>query len=205
MPDTTSPVATEFFGLPPASLALLEDARRLAAEFAPRAGEVRRHLIHHGEMHPELWAAFREREWPGLVLPAVHGGADGGLLGMSLVLEAFAEQNIMLWMPVLSAAVGHAIAQVGPESLQREWLGRIASGDALLAMAATEPQVGHNLFAPPPRSGARTITSSSPGSSASRPASTWRIACSSSAALRGPRKARRRGTPRCYSIRTATA
>jgi acyl-CoA dehydrogenase len=143
MTDTIAPTTPEAFGLSAALAELQEDALQVAAEFAPAAREIRRHLIDHGEMHPDLWAAFCDRGWPGLVLPAHHGGADGGLLGMSIVLEAFAAHNILLWMPVLSSAIGYAIAQADPQSAL---LDRVASGDALLAMAATEPQVGHNLF-----------------------------------------------------------
>ena len=65
---------------------------------------------------------------------------------MTVVLEAFAAQNIFLWMPVLSSAVAYAISQVGPEAARARWLRRVADGRAFLAMAATEPAVGHNLF-----------------------------------------------------------
>jgi alkylation response protein AidB-like acyl-CoA dehydrogenase len=136
----------EPFGLAPVHAQMQADARAVAAELAPRAREIRRHLLDHGEMHPELWAAFCDRGWPGVVLPAQYGGAEGGLLGMTVVLEAFAEQNMVLWMPVLSAAIAHAISEVGPETAKEEWLGRIAAGDAFFGMAATEPQVGHNMF-----------------------------------------------------------
>ncbi|QPP10266.1 acyl-CoA/acyl-ACP dehydrogenase [Streptomyces bathyalis] len=136
----------EPFGLAPGHAQLQADARAVAAEFAPRAREVRQHLLDHSEMHPELWAAFCDRGWPGLILPAEYGGTEGGLLGMTVVLEAFAEQNMVLWMPVLSAAIAYAISQVGPGPAKEAWLGRIASGDSLFGMATTEPQVGHNLF-----------------------------------------------------------
>jgi alkylation response protein AidB-like acyl-CoA dehydrogenase len=62
------------------------------------------------------------------------------------VLEALAATNVVLWMPVLSAAIGHAIAQVGPIGARERWLGPIASGEVSLALAATEPGCGHNLF-----------------------------------------------------------
>lgn len=97
-------------------------------------------------MHPQLWASFCEHGWPGLVLPAEHGGTEGGLLGMSLVLEAFAERGIVLWMPVLSTAIAHAIAQVGSHPASGQWCARVASGQALLAMAVTESHSGHNIF-----------------------------------------------------------
>jgi alkylation response protein AidB-like acyl-CoA dehydrogenase len=145
---TSSTVAIDAvpFGLPPTHARLQADAREVAARFAPRAREVRQHFLDHGELHPDLWSIFSERGWAGLVLPTECGGAEGGLLGMTLVLEAFAQQNVLLWMPVLSAAIAYAISQAGPEPARRTWLGRVARGDALLAMAATEAHSGHNVF-----------------------------------------------------------
>jgi alkylation response protein AidB-like acyl-CoA dehydrogenase len=132
--------------LSPAHTRLREQARDVAGHWANRAREVRQYLLDHHEMHPQLWASFCEHGWPGLVLPAEYGGAEGGLLGMSLVLEAFAERGIVLWMPVLSAAVAHALVQAGPESARRQWCAPVARGQALLAMAVTESHSGHNIF-----------------------------------------------------------
>jgi alkylation response protein AidB-like acyl-CoA dehydrogenase len=125
---------------------LQAEARNLAGQWAHRAREVRQHLLDHHEMHPQLWATFCAKGWPGLVVPAEFGGTEGGLLGMSLVLEALAAQGIVLWMPVLSCAIAHAIAQVGISATGQKWCRRLARGEALLAMAATEPHAGHNLF-----------------------------------------------------------
>lgn len=145
---TMTHVATqsEPFALSPAHAQLQAEARTIAAEFGSRAREIRQHLLDHGQMHPQLWTLFRERGWPGLVLPDEYGGTGGGLLAMTLVLEAFAEQNIVLWMPVLSAAIAHAIRQAGPDIARQAWLRRIARGEIFMAMATTEPQVGHNVF-----------------------------------------------------------
>ena len=137
---------TALLELSPLHTRLREQARDVAAQWATRARDVRQHLLDHHEMHPQVWASFREHGWPGLVLPPEYGGTEGGLLGMALVLEAFAERGIVLWMPVLSAAIGHAIAEVGPQPACRHWCTRVASGEALLAMAVTESHSGHNIF-----------------------------------------------------------
>ncbi|MBH0776798.1 acyl-CoA dehydrogenase family protein [Nocardia bovistercoris] len=138
--------ATTPFELSAEHRAIQAAARDLAAEFAPRAAEIRGHLIDHGEMHPGLWERFRANGWAGLLIPSEHGGAEGGLLGAALVLEAFAERGIVLWMPVLSTAVAYAIDRVGPDRAREHWLPRIAAGASHLAMAATEPDTGHNVF-----------------------------------------------------------
>ncbi|WP_019926780.1 acyl-CoA dehydrogenase family protein [Nocardia sp. BMG111209] len=137
-----SPIRTEYFELPADLTRLQTRAQQVAATFADRAAEVRRHLLDHAEIHPELWNAFRDNGWTRLALP----GAEGSLLGLALVLEAFAAEGIVLWLPVLSTAVAHALAQTGPRELRDVWLPRIADGTAHLGMAATEPHSGHNLF-----------------------------------------------------------
>src|SRR3954464_9384688 len=114
-------------------------AREIGAAFAERAGEVRTHLLEKGEQHPELWAALCRRGWPGLCVPPDHGGTQGGLLGYALVMEALAASGVPLWMPVLTAAIGHSIAVAGPDTARERWLEHIASGEVLLALAATEP------------------------------------------------------------------
>lgn len=147
---TTTPSAindTGTFVLSARHTAIQADARQLATRFADRAGDVRQHFLDHSAIHPELWADFRRHGWPGMALPAEYGGADGGLLGTALVLETLAADNITLWMPVLSAAIAHAMHLAGPGACGPPGLlRRVASGDAQLAMATTESHSGHNVF-----------------------------------------------------------
>jgi len=134
------------FALPPFHADLQAQAEELASRFAARHREVRLHPFEHRELHPELWQEISERGWPGLLVPSAHGGSEGGLLAYLVVMEALAASNLILWMPVLSAAIGHAIAQVGPDSARQRWLPRIAAGETFLALAVTEPECGHNVF-----------------------------------------------------------
>jgi alkylation response protein AidB-like acyl-CoA dehydrogenase len=134
------------FELPPFHAELQAQARELAARFAARHREIRSYPFEHGAQHPELWQEIRERGWAGLLVAPADGGSEGGLLALVLVMEALAESNLILWMPVLTAAIGHAIAQVGPAPARERWLSPIASGESLLALAVTEPQCGHNVF-----------------------------------------------------------
>jgi acyl-CoA dehydrogenase len=134
------------FTLPAAAAEAQAQAQELASRFSGRHREVRRHPFEHGELHPELWGEISERGWPGLLVPQAHGGSDGGLLAYLVVMEALAAQNLILWMPVLSAAIGHAIAEVGPDSARERCLPGIASGESFLALAVTEPECGHNVF-----------------------------------------------------------
>ena len=134
------------FDLPPFQAEARAEAEDLAARFADRHRAVRLHPFEHGELQPELWKEIVDRGWPGLLVPSAHGGSDGGLLTYVVVMEALAASNLILWMPVLTAAIGHAIAEVGPEHARERWLDRTASGETFLALAVTEPQCGHNVF-----------------------------------------------------------
>src|SRR5882757_9181908 len=122
------------FALPAPHAEVQAQAEELASRFAERHREIRMHPFEHGELHPELWHEISGRGWPGLIVPAAHGGSEGGLLAYLVVMEALAVQNLILWMPVLSAAIGHAIAEVGPDSARERWLPRIASGETFLAV-----------------------------------------------------------------------
>src|ERR1700685_4285038 len=138
--------ASDPFALPALAGESREQAQELAARFAGRAREVRLHGLEHDEIYPQLWQEFSGHGWAGLVIPSELGGTEGGLLGACVVLEALAASNLVLWMPVLSTAIAHAIATVGPAYAQEQWLERVAGGHAHLATAITEPKVGHNVF-----------------------------------------------------------
>jgi acyl-CoA dehydrogenase len=136
----------EPFALPTAHERLRAEAAELAARFASRHREVRLHALEHGELHPELWSEVAKRGWPGLLIGAERGGSDGGLLAYAVVLEALAAENLVLWAPVLDSAIAHAISEVGPDRAREDWLERVATGEAHLALAVTEPECGHNVF-----------------------------------------------------------
>jgi alkylation response protein AidB-like acyl-CoA dehydrogenase len=146
MTSSAVPALAEPFTLPAFHEDLRAQAEELAATFAASHRDVRLHPFGHGELHPGLWGEIRGRGWPGLLVPAAHGGSDGGLLAAVVVTETLAASNLILWMPVLTASIGHAIAEAGPEHARGRWLPRIAAGEALLALAVTEPQCGHNVF-----------------------------------------------------------
>jgi acyl-CoA dehydrogenase len=146
METSSIPTHSQPFALPAYHEEVRSQAEELAGRFADRHRDVRLYPFEHGELYPELWREISERGWPSLLVPAEYGGADGGLLAYVVVMEALAASNLILWMPVLSASIGHAIAQVGPDPARERWLPPIASGEAFLALAVTEPDCGHNVF-----------------------------------------------------------
>jgi len=146
MQPVTVSAQPEPFDLPPLHADIRVQAQELAARYGELHREIRLHPIEHGELHPELWREISEQGWPGLLIPSAHGGSGGGLLAYAIVMEALAAQNLVLWMPVLGASIGHAIAEVGPDPLRERWLPPLARGESFLALAVTEPQCGHNVF-----------------------------------------------------------
>jgi acyl-CoA dehydrogenase len=144
----TTPVSTESepFALPAFHEGVRAQADELAARFADRHREVRLHPFDHKELYPELWGEITDQGWSGLLFGSEYGGSEGGLLAYVVVMEALAARNLILWMPVLGASLGHAIAQVGPDHVRERWLSPIASGETFLALAVTEPDCGHNVF-----------------------------------------------------------
>jgi alkylation response protein AidB-like acyl-CoA dehydrogenase len=145
---SASPIAAQPgpYDLSPFHLDLRAQARELAAQFADRHREVRLYPFEHGELHRELWGAICERGWPGLLFAEPQASREGWLLPYVLVMEALAERNLLLWMPVLGASIGYAIAEVGPQPVRERWLPRLCDGEAFLALAVTEPDCGHNVF-----------------------------------------------------------
>jgi hypothetical protein len=131
------------FALSPSHTELQAQAQELASRFAARHREVRAHPLEHGELHPELWGEICARGWPGLMDDA---RGDGGLLAYLLVMEALGTANLILWMPVLSASIGYAIAQAGPDAARERWLAKLAAGELHMGLAVTEPECGHNVF-----------------------------------------------------------
>jgi alkylation response protein AidB-like acyl-CoA dehydrogenase len=84
---------------------------------------------------PELWAQLAEIGVPGLLVPEEHGGLGMNEIDQVLILEETG--RAALAEPVIAtAAVGvPLICELGDASLAKEWLGRIAEGNAIVAVA----------------------------------------------------------------------
>jgi alkylation response protein AidB-like acyl-CoA dehydrogenase len=86
-----------------------------------------------------LWKQVAELGWVGIPLPEEHGGAGLGLSEFAVVLEAFG--RTLAPEPFLSTVLlaGRALARGGSAAQQKEWLPRIAAGDAIATLAFQEP------------------------------------------------------------------
>lgn len=91
-----------------------------------------------GEWHDRpLWSTLAEAGLLGLVVPQKHGGMGLGLLEACMLLQELGRVVARgSFLPTLLAAL--AIAEHGTEAQQRDWLSPVASGDAVLSLAAID-------------------------------------------------------------------
>ncbi len=93
-----------------------------------------------GQFHTAFWDTAQEQGWCGIAIPEAHGG-----LGLSLVeLGIIAHQigRTLAGAPFLTSSFGaaRAILDSGSDGLKAEWLPRLASGEAIGAVAFAEGQ-----------------------------------------------------------------
>ena len=87
----------------------------------------------------DLWRQAVELGWPGIALPEVCGGAGYGALELAVLAEELGRGAATL--PLLSSyAAALPILWAGPASVRDRWLGALAAGDAIAALAVTDPR-----------------------------------------------------------------
>jgi acyl-CoA dehydrogenase len=96
----------------------------------------------------EFWNKMGDAGLLGLDLPERFGGAGGDFGYSAVVAEelALAHDSSSGWT-VHSPIVAHYINTYGSEDQKQRWMPRIISGDAVLAIAMTEPGTGSDLQA----------------------------------------------------------
>jgi alkylation response protein AidB-like acyl-CoA dehydrogenase len=88
---------------------------------------------------PEFWAKLAEQGWLGLIYPEAYGGAGLGLVDLVVLLEEMG--RAVMPGPYFSSVLlgGLAILKAGTDAQKKEWLPRIAAGEAKVTLAWTEP------------------------------------------------------------------
>lgn len=120
--------------------ALAEQARRFAAErVAPGFQERdRTRVLDRGLMREMGALGFIAPE-----LPERCGGQGTGCLAAGVVHEAIARADLsMSYVNLLASLIGQILAEHGRPALVEPWLRRLTQGEALLAIALTEPRGG---------------------------------------------------------------
>ncbi len=92
----------------------------------------------------EAMRALAGAGWAALAVPRKYGGAGGTATDLVCVHRALARHSLALAQAYYSLWVlgAEAVAQLGTERQRAEWLPRLATGDARIAFALTEPGSG---------------------------------------------------------------
>jgi alkylation response protein AidB-like acyl-CoA dehydrogenase len=118
--------------------------RRLAQDkIRPRAREI----DETGKYPQDLFDLFREADLLGLTLPTELGGADAGILGLTVAVEEVAKysQTAALMLLLTRLPLG-PILLGGSEELQRRYAPSIADGSRRAAFGLSEPQAGSDVM-----------------------------------------------------------
>jgi alkylation response protein AidB-like acyl-CoA dehydrogenase len=87
----------------------------------------------------EFWAKLAEQGWLGLIYGEEYGGSGLGFVDLTVLMEEMG--RAVMPGPFFSTVVlgGLAISEAGTPEQKKEWLSRIAAGEAKVALAWTEP------------------------------------------------------------------
>ncbi|MCP1336645.1 acyl-CoA dehydrogenase family protein [Futiania mangrovi] len=124
---------------------LREAARTFAREqMAPVAREIE---ATSEPLSREWKHKYGEMGFLGVNLPKEYGGLGLSDLDALLVLEQFVQVHPGVAFPIFEASVGpiKAIEKFGTDSLKKDLLPRVATGDAVVAVAMSEPEAGTAL------------------------------------------------------------
>lgn len=117
----------------------------VAREMIPRVREAEAA----GTFPPELWPAMAKAGLLGVGHPEEHGGTGGGVLALTILSEELAHSSGGLAItPLVSSymAAPH-LARFGSEEQKARWLEPILAGEAVAAIAVTEPGAGSDVAA----------------------------------------------------------
>lgn len=116
---------------------LREQARELLEKECPTT-RVRESMARDDGHDTELWRTFARAGWLGVLVPEEHGGA--GLAMLDAALLAAELGRAVAPGPFVASSIGavSALREGGSKTQQKAWLPRLASGDAILALALAE-------------------------------------------------------------------
>src|SRR6187402_1974860 len=137
---------TKLIDLEPRYAQIADEARQVAAALGPLAVEADAS----NELDARVHAALRESELMSLMVPAEFGGRYQAVDPFAVCLVREALMSVCSHADSLFALQGigsYAITKGGTSEQRAEWLPRVASGEALAALALTEPGAGSDLKA----------------------------------------------------------
>ncbi|MDO8212591.1 acyl-CoA dehydrogenase family protein [Conexibacter sp. CPCC 206217] len=134
------------FHLADTHLALIDEARAVAAVVAPFAAEADELQT----VHPGVRDALAASELWQVLVPAAHGGRFETVdpLAVTVVREVLMGTSAHLDSLFALQGVGSYAITAGGTPQQRDaWLPRVVTGEAIAALALTEPEAGSDLKA----------------------------------------------------------
>jgi len=86
----------------------------------------------------QFWTKLAEQGWLGLVYPEQYGGAGLGFVDLTVLMEEMG--RAVMPGPFFSTLLGGlVILEAGSDAQKKEWLTKIAEGEARVTLAWTEP------------------------------------------------------------------
>ena len=99
---------------------------------------VRARMAEDAGFTPEFWTKLAEQGWLGLVYPEQYGGAGLGFVDLTVLMEEMG--RAVMPGPFFSTLLGGlVILETGTDAQKKEWLTKIAEGEARVTLAWTEP------------------------------------------------------------------
>lgn len=127
----------------------LEQVRASVREFAEKEVAPVAELLHREDRDiPEsLLRSMGELGYFGLSIPEAYGGYEMGNLAMMLTTEELSRASLagagsLITRPEILAK---ALLAGGSEAQKKQWLPKLASGEVMVAVAVTEPDVGSDV------------------------------------------------------------
>jgi alkylation response protein AidB-like acyl-CoA dehydrogenase len=120
---------------------LLRETARKFLDSECDSAFVRQRMAEPAAVTDKFWRQLAGQGWLGIIYPEEDGGSGLGLVDLIVLMEEMGRR--VMPGPFLSTVLlgGGAIAEAGSPVQCREWLPRIASGEAKAALAWTEPNL----------------------------------------------------------------
>src|SRR5262245_51829060 len=133
------------FSFTPEQEELSRTLRAFAArELAPRSREWDRT----GAFPKETWRRMGELGLLGLRVPVDYGGIGADFVMLGIAMEETARGDLGCTYGIqLAALAGEILGRNGAPEVCRRWLPAVASGEAAMALALTEPSAGSDAAA----------------------------------------------------------
>jgi len=113
-------------------------------ELAPRSREWDRTAV----FPRDTWRRMGELGLLGLRIPVEYGGVDADFVMVGIAMEETARGDFSCTYGIqLSALAGEILGKNGHPDVCQAWLPRVASGEAVMALALTEPSAGSDAAA----------------------------------------------------------